>query len=154
MHVVGLGRVVVELRRADPAAVRHPNRERKRHLPAGPPAVPPDVCNQLVERRVAERVVLHLADRLEAGHAEPDRGAHDPRLGERRVDAAVGAEPVEQPGRRPEHSARAADVLAHHHHVLVAPELDLETVVDRLHERQLSHGASPKRLCNRLSLSQ
>jgi hypothetical protein len=39
-----------------------------------------------------------------------------PALGERRVDAAVGAEAVAQPRRRSEDAAGAADVLAHDHH--------------------------------------
>ena len=37
-----------------------------------------------------------------------------------------GAEAVAQPGRRAEDAAGAADVLAHHHHVVVALELDVE----------------------------
>ena len=47
----------------------------------------------------------------------PTAAAEDPRLGERRVDAAVGAEAVAQPGGRAEDAACAAHVLAHHHHV-------------------------------------
>ena len=141
VHVVGLGRVVVQLGRAHPAPVGHPNRQRELHLPARAPAVAPDVRDQLVESRVAERVVLHLADRPPAGHAEPDRGAHDPGLGERRVDAPVGPEAVAQPRRRSEDASGAPHVLAHDHDVLVALELDLEAVVDRLDERQLTHRA-------------
>ena len=82
--------------------------------------------DQLVEARVAEGVVLHLAHRPQAGHAEPDRGAEDPGLRERRVDAAVGAEAVAQAGRRAEDAAGAPDVLAHDQHVVVALQLDVE----------------------------
>ena len=124
----------MQLGRAHAAAVGHPDRERERHLPAGAPAVAADVGDQLVEAGVRERVVLHLADRPEAGHAEPDRRAEDPRLGERRVDAAVGAEAVAQPRGRAEDAAGAADVLAHHQHVVVALHLDVQRVVDRLDE--------------------
>ena len=142
VHVVGLGRVVVQLRRADAAAVRHADRDRERHLAAGAPAVAADVRDQLVEAGVRERVVLHLAHRPEAGHAEPDRGAEDPGLGERRVDAAVGAEAVAEPGGGAEDAARAADVLAHHHHVRVALHLDVQRVVDGLDQVALSHRGS------------
>ena len=139
VDVVRLGRVVVQLGRAHAAAVRHADDERELHLPAGAPAVAADVGDQLVEARIREGVVLHLADRLPAGHAEPDRAAEDPGLGERRVDAAVLAEAVAQPGRRAEDAAGAADVLAHDHHRVVARELDVERVVDRLDEEELSH---------------
>ena len=148
VHVVGLGRVVVQLGGADAAAVRHAHYERELHRAARPPAVAPDVRDQLVEARVREGVVLHLADRPPARHAEPDRAAEDARLRERRVDAALGAEAVEQPGGRAEDAAGAADVLAHDHHVRVAPELDVERVVDRLDERQLSHEPHPRCLCS------
>ena len=62
-------------------------------------------------------------------------------LRERRVDATVRAEAVEQARSRSENAAGAAHVLAEHHHVGVARELRVERVVDRLDERQLSHGA-------------
>ena len=58
-----------------------------------------------------------------------------------------GAERVAQAGGRTEDAARAADVLAHDHHVLVAPELDVEAVVDRLDERQLSHRTTQVTVC-------
>ena len=116
----------MQLGRAHAAAVGHPHHERELHRAAGAPAVAPDVRDQLVEARVREGVVLHLAHRPPAGHAEADRGAEDPGLCERRVDAAVRAEAVAQPGGGAEDAARAADVLAHHHHVGIALELDVE----------------------------
>ena len=79
VHVVGLGRVVVQLGRAHAAAVRHPDRERELHPAAGAPPVAADVGDELVEARVAERVVLHLAHRPPARHAQADRGAEDAR---------------------------------------------------------------------------
>ena len=130
----------MQLGRADAAAVRHADRDRELHPAAGAPVVAPDVRDQLVEARVRERVVLHLDHGAPAGHAEADRRAEHPGLGERHVDAAVGAEPVAQPRGRAEDAARAADVLAEHEHVAVARELRVERVVDRLDERQLSHG--------------
>ena len=142
VHVVRLGRVVVQLRRAHAAAVGHAHRDREPHLPTGPPPVAPDVRDQLVERRIREGVVLHLAHRSPAGHAEPDRGAHDPGLRERRVEAAIRPEPIAQTRCRTEDAAGATDVLAQDHHVRVTPELDVEAVVDRFEERELSHRAA------------
>ena len=106
VHVVGLGRIVVQLGGADAAAVRHPQRDRELHLTPRPPAVAADVVDQLVEAGIRERVVLHLADGAPSGHAQPDRRAEDPRLRQRRVDAAVGTEPVEEPRGRAEDTAR------------------------------------------------
>ena len=144
VDVVRLGRIVVELGRANAAAVRHPHDERELHLPAGAPAVAADVGDELVEAGIREGVVLHLADRPPAGHAEPDGAAEDPGLGERRVDAAVLAEAVAQPGRGAEDAAGATDVLAHHHHALVAGELDVKRVVDGLDE-EAAQASQPSR---------
>ena len=99
-----------------------------------------DVRDQLVEARIRERVVLHLDHRAPARHAQSDRGAEHARLGERSIDAAVGAEPVEQPGRGAEDAAGTADILAEHEHVVVTRELRMERVVHSLDERQVSHG--------------
>ena len=139
VHVVGLGRVVVQLGRAHAAAVRHADRDRELHAAAAAPAVAPDVRDQLVEARVRERVVLHLAHGPPPRHAEADRRAEQAGLGERCVEAAVRAEPVAQAGGRAEDAAGAPDVLAQHHHVLVARQLAVERVVDRLDQGQLSH---------------
>ena len=53
-----------------------------------------------------------------------------------------GPEPVAQARRRPEDAAEAPDVLADHHHRVVARELDVQRVVDRLDEEELArrHG--------------
>src|SRR5207253_3692830 len=112
--------------------------ERKGHLPPGAPAVAADVRDQLVETGIGERVVLHLADRPPTRHAQPDRRAEDPRLGKRRVEAAIGTEPLAQAGGRTKDPSRATDVLADHHHGRVTLELDVEAVVDRLDDRELS----------------
>ncbi len=142
VHVVRLRRVVVQLRRAHAAAVRHPHDERELHRPAAAPAVAADVRDQLVEARIRERVVLHLADRPPPGHAESDRAAEDPRLRERHVDAAVGAEALAQTGGRAEHAAGAADVLADHEHRRIARELDVKRVVDRLDHEEVAHDSA------------
>ena len=113
------------------------------------------MVDQLVEARVRECVVLHLDDRAPAGHAETDGGAEDPGLGERRVDAAVRAKPVAQPGRRPEDAPEAPDVLSENHHRLVSRELDVKGVVDRLDEEELPgrHGGRAHGACTRRSSS-
>src|SRR5439155_5060084 len=94
---------------------------------------------ELVETGIRERVVLHLADRTPAGHAKTDRGADDPRLREWRVEAAIRAEAVSQPRRRAKNASGSPDVLAHHHDGWIAFELDVQAVVDRLHDGELSH---------------
>ena len=128
----------MQLGRAHTAAVRHAHDEGKLHLAAGPPPVAPHVRDQLVEAGIREGVVLHLAHGAPARHAEPDGGAEDARLGERRVEAAVRSEAVAQSCGRSEDAARTADVLAHHHHRRVTLELDVEAVVDRLDDGTLS----------------
>ena len=151
VDVVRLRRVVVELGCAHAAAVGHAHDEREAHPAAGAPAVPADVRDQLVEARIREGVVLHLDDGTPAGHAEADGGAEDPGLGERRVDAAVGAEAIAKAGRRAEDAAQPADVLAEHHHGVVAGELDVQRVVDRLDEQELTrrHGGRGHLPCTR-----
>ena len=54
VRVVRLWRIVVQLRRANAAAVRHPHDQRELHPAARPPAVAADVRDQLVEARVRE----------------------------------------------------------------------------------------------------
>ena len=117
VHVVRLGRVVVQLRRAHAAAVRHAHDDRELHLPAGAPAVAADVGDQLVEARIREarRTASRTRGASPAMH-RPTARAEDARLGERRVDAAVRAEALAQPGGGAEHAAGAADVLADDDH--------------------------------------
>jgi hypothetical protein len=97
------------------------------------------VVDQLVERRVAERVVLHLHHGAPAGHAEADRGSEDSRLGERGVDAALGTEPVLKARGGTKDPAELADVLSHHEDGRVALHLDVQRVVHRLDEQELAH---------------
>ena len=137
----------MQLGRAHAAAVGHADRDRELHRPARAPAVAPDVRDQLVEARVAERVVLHLADGPPAGHAEPDRGAEDPGLGERRVDAAVrrrsgrAARPSRGRRRRRGRRPRPGPCT-----FVVALQLDVEAVVDRLDERAAQLTEDPPQL--------
>ena len=91
VHVVRLGRVVVQLRRAHAAAVRHPDDDRELHLAAGAPAVAPDVRDQLVEAGVAR--TRRTASRTRAAsrpcRARPRcRGSPPPRAACRRSGPA------------------------------------------------------------------
>ena len=80
----------------------------KRHRASRAPAIASDMVDQLVEARVREGVVLHLADRAPARQAEADGAAEDPRLGEWHVDAAIRPEPVTQADRGAKDTAGAA----------------------------------------------
>ena len=68
--------------------------------------------DHLLERRVAERVELHLDHGPHAVHRHADRRADDPRLRERRVPDAVLAELRLQAVGHAEDAAERADVLA------------------------------------------
>src|SRR5207248_4469500 len=116
--------------------------ERELHLAARAPAITADVRDELIEAGIRERVVLHLADRTPARHAQTDRGAENPGLCKRCVEATIRAEAFAQAGRRAKDATRAADVLAHDHHGVVALELDVKRVVDRLDDRELSQGCA------------
>src|SRR4029077_5973247 len=108
------------------------------HLAAGPPSVAAHVRDQLVEAGIREGVVLHLAHRAPARHAQSDGGAEDAGFGERCVETAIRSEAVTQSRGRSEDSACTSDVLTHHHHRRVTLELDVEAVVDRLDYGALS----------------
>jgi hypothetical protein len=100
------------------------------------------VADELVEAGVAEGLVLHLAHRAPARHGQADRGPEDAGLRERRVDAPVGAEAVEEAGSRTKDAARATDVLAHDHDASVALHLHVEGVIDGLDEGLTRHKRS------------
>ena len=140
----------MQLRRAYAAAVRHSDRQREGHLPAGAPAIAAHMRDQLVEAGIGEGVVLHLAHRPPARHAEADGGTEDPGLRQRRVDAAVGAEAFAQSSGSPEDAARSPDVLAHDHDVVVPRELRVQRVVDSLDQHEV---ADARRSCASLAVT-
>ncbi len=91
----------------------------------------------------AEIGELHLGDGQKATERGADRDADDARFRDRRVDDPIRAEFLDEPIRHPEHPAAHADVLAQEDQALVATELALQRVVDRLdvrldHERPQS----------------
>ena len=91
-----------------------------------------DLADDLVEGRVDEAVELDLHDRPVPAEGEADGGAHDARLGERRVDHPVRAELVEQPVGDAEDAAELADVLPHDHDLGVIRHGAAESFVDGL----------------------
>jgi hypothetical protein len=66
------------------------------------------VRGDLLERRVRERVELHLHHRSQPGHGQADREADDAGLGQRGVEAALVAEAGQQPVGDPEDAAELA----------------------------------------------
>ena len=113
--VVGLGALAVVLLAADPAEGRDPDRDRQVDAPArARRASSRRGRHDLLERRVGERVELHLDHAPPPGEAQPHRGAGDAGLADRRVEDAVVAELGLQPVGDAEDAARAAHVLAEH----------------------------------------
>jgi hypothetical protein len=90
------------------------------------------VRRDLLERRVGERVELHLDHRAEAVHRHADGHADDAGLGQRGVEAAVRAELRRQAVGDPEDAAQCADVLAEHQHGVVLAHRVTQCGVERL----------------------
>ena len=111
------------------------------------------MAQDLVEGGIAERLVLHLAYGPPTGQCEADRRPHDARFRQRGIDAAVLPELFEQAVRGPEDTAEAPDVLAEHHHGLIARHLLAQPVVhgpDESHHRHfMAPGPSPDRAAGR-----
>ena len=109
-----------------------------------------ELRGDLVERGEDEPVELDLADRAEAAHREPDRGADDARLGERRVEHALVAELGLEALGDAEDAAERADVLAHEQHLLVgaqrarSPALIAFAIDSVCTPRRSGRGASPR----------
>jgi hypothetical protein len=74
------------LGRADRAAVRDPDDDRHRQAASRPVPHLRDVRDDLIERRIGERVELHLGDRPPTGDGQPHADPRDAGLGERRVE--------------------------------------------------------------------
>ena len=129
---VGLRRLGVVLDRADPTAVGDPDRHRHGHPALVAVAQLGHLRHDLVEGRVDEPVELDLAHRTVAPHGQPDRGADDARLGDRRVDHAAFAEVLLQAFGDPEHASELADVLTHQHDLGVALHRLAQAHVERL----------------------
>ena len=140
---VRLGRLGVVLGRADAAAEGHADRDGHAHVAARAVVQLRHLGDDLVEAGVDEAVELDLDDRAVPAVREPDGGADDPRLGQRRVDDALGAELGLQPVGDAEHAAEGADVLAHEHDLLVVGEGAPKTGVEGFREGQGRHRVVP-----------
>ena len=108
----------------------------------------------LVEADAEEIREHQLGDRAQTGDRGAGGGAHDRRLGDRRVDDPALAEFAEEPLRHAEHPAigvalalragTAGDVLADHDDARVAAHFLSERLVERLADRFLRHCALPQ----------
>ena len=76
------------------------------------------LVDELVHRAQREIDDAHFDDRAQARERHAHGGAHDRRLGDRRVDHALGAELLLQPAVLREDAA-ASEVLAQRHHVRI-----------------------------------
>ena len=132
---VGLGRLGVVLDRADAAAEGDADGERH-----GDPALVAvaqlgHLRDDLVEGGIDEAVELDLAHGPVTAHGQPDRGADDAGLGQRRVDDAAVTEVVLQSLGDAEHAAELADVLPHEDDLGVALHGLAQPGVERLAQR-------------------
>lgn len=127
--------------RADVPAVRHPDHDGHRQRAVVTHGEPRELRGDLVEGGEDEAVELDLDDWAIPPHGEPDRGADDARLGERRVEHAVVAELGREPLGHPEDTAERPDVLTHEDHPVVGPHGLAEPGVDGLRHRQGPHAA-------------
>ena len=100
----------------DAAPDRGPNHQRRRVLPARSVAHLGQLVHDLIVGRIDEVGELDLGDRPHAIERHTDGASDDPRLGQRRVDATLGAELLEEAGGGAKHAAEATDVFPEHDH--------------------------------------
>ena len=134
------GRLRMVVAALDAAADRRADDQRRGIFAARPIAQLRQLVHDLVVRRVDEVRELNLGDGAQAVQRHADRGADDPRLGQRRVHAALGAEFLVKAGRRAKNSTETADVLAHDDDARIAPHLQSERVVHSLDDVHVGHG--------------
>jgi hypothetical protein len=129
---------------ADATAVR--NTDGERHGDAALVAVAElrDLGDDLVEGGVDEAVELDLADGSVTAQGEPDGGADDTGLGERRIDDPAVAEVGLESLGDAEHAAELADVLPHEDDLGIVVQGTAEPRVERLAERH-GRGAGARR---------
>src|SRR6267378_338540 len=129
-----LRRLRVVVAALDPASHRRADHHRRAVL--APAAVPQlgELVHDLIERREDEVRELDLRDRAQSVHRHPDRRTDDSRLGQRRVDHALGPELLDQTHGGAEHPTELPHVLAHHYHARIAAHLDPQGVIDGLND--------------------
>ena len=94
------------------------------------------LVDDLVEGDRGEVGELELDHGTEPGERGADPAADEAALGQRRVPDPLGAVALVEALGRPEEAADRADVLAHHDHVRVGVQLELERLADRRHEAE------------------
>ena len=132
MRIKRLDRLRVIERTVDRAAPRHADHHR--HAPRAIRAIahPSGFVDDLLESGRAEVRELHLGDGQEAAQRGADGNTDDARFRDGRVDDPIGAELFDEAVGHAEDAAAHADILAEEDEPLVAAELALERVVDRL----------------------
>src|SRR5262249_28222175 len=100
------------------------------------------VIHELIDAGIKKSHELNLADRPQPLHRHADTQAADEKLGERRVDDALGPESLLQTHGGAEHAAVHTDVLAEHNHILVALHGAREREIDGFDQSCFSHGSS------------
>jgi hypothetical protein len=124
--------LAVGLAAEDAAAERAPHGHRRDEFAGRAIAQPRRLADQLVQPGVDVIGELYFRHRPQAVRAHPHRDADNPAFADRGIEHARLAVLFLQAGGCAEHAAEIADVLAHHDHVGIALEHDVERVVDRL----------------------
>jgi hypothetical protein len=124
---------------ADAPADGRANHELGRVLAAGAVAELGQLGDDLIVGGEDEVGELDFGDRNQAVEGHADRRPDDSAFGQGGVDDTVVAELVVKAGRHPEDPAHLADVLPHDEDARIAPHLQPEPVVDRLHHVHLRH---------------
>jgi len=108
---------------ADAAAAGRADRHRRPELTGAAVAQARELAEDLVAGGINVVRELHLGHRPQAVHAHADRRADDRALRDRRIEHTLLAVLALQAVGDAEHPAEEAHVLAHHHHVRVAPSM-------------------------------
>jgi hypothetical protein len=135
--------LAVVLHRADPAAVGDAHHDRQLDLAEGAGVHLGELGDDLVVGREDEAVELDLHHRAVAAQRQADRGADDAGLGQRGVDDAALAEVLVQAVGDAEHTAEAADVLAHDEDLGVVLQRLAQRLVEGLGQWHPGHGQRP-----------
>jgi hypothetical protein len=92
------------------------------------------LVDHLIHHQCQEVAEHDVHDGAHAGHRRADGQPGEPRLGNRRVDDALGAELLDKPLDHLEGRARFGDILAEQHDARIAPHLFGQGLADRVAE--------------------
>src|SRR5699024_12429950 len=87
-------------------------------------------ADHLAASRIPETVELYFDHRAIPAERHADRGADDPRFGQRCVDDPSGSEVLLEPVGDAENAAAPADVFAHQHNLAIGIHGRAQTVVE------------------------